>query len=135
MGGEEDVNKFVHQNSMGKQPTYTADKKAKIAARANKKWVRLATVLAYVISVSMAAIVLAIYYTFMWNPKTDNTSGIGNKSRVALALKGNPSNCITLTENSNQTNATNEDSTNKYETGSEPLKRSSPVSNDPGDNS
>lgn len=55
--------------SGSKGPTYTADKnKAKMSAKANKKWVRLATVLAYVLSVSLAAIVLAIYYSLIWNP-------------------------------------------------------------------
>lgn len=53
---------------MGKQPTYTADRKAKFVEKTNKKWVRLATVLAYVISVSMAAIILAVYYTLFWHP-------------------------------------------------------------------
>ncbi|ELR61310.1 hypothetical protein M91_12745 [Bos mutus] len=43
----------------GKPATYTGDKKAKMAAKTNKKWVRLATVFAYVLSVSLAAIVLA----------------------------------------------------------------------------
>jgi len=59
-------------NSAGtKGPTYTGDKnKTKVAAKTNKKWVRLATVLAYVLSVSLAAIVLAIYYSLMWNPNT-----------------------------------------------------------------
>lgn len=51
-----------------KGPTYTGDKNKKMAAKTNKKWVRLATVLAYVLSVSLAAIVLAIYYSLMWNP-------------------------------------------------------------------
>ena len=52
-----------------KGPTYTGDKnKTKMAAKTNKKWVRLATVLAYVLSVSLAAIVLAIYYSLMWKP-------------------------------------------------------------------
>uniref|UniRef100_A0A8C3HJ69 InaF motif containing 2 n=1 Tax=Chrysemys picta bellii TaxID=8478 RepID=A0A8C3HJ69_CHRPI len=32
------------------------------------KWVRLATVLAYVLSVSLAAIVLAVYYSLIWQP-------------------------------------------------------------------
>lgn len=45
----------------------------------NKKLVRLLTVLAYVFSVSLAAIVLSLYYVFLWNPSmqrinnTDNT--------------------------------------------------------------
>ena len=52
-----------------KGPTYTGDKnKTKMASKTNKKWVRLATVLAYVVSVSLAAIVLAIYYSLMWKP-------------------------------------------------------------------
>ncbi|GAB0189586.1 putative transmembrane protein INAFM2 [Grus japonensis] len=53
----------------GKPATYTGDKKARMAAKTNKKWVRLATVLAYVLSVSLAAIVLAVYYSLIWQPK------------------------------------------------------------------
>ena len=61
--------------STTKGPTYTGDKnKTKMAAKTNKKWLRLATVLAYVLSVSLAAIVLAIYYSLMWNPNTRNSS-------------------------------------------------------------
>uniref|UniRef100_A0ABK0LRF7 InaF motif containing 2 n=1 Tax=Rattus norvegicus TaxID=10116 RepID=A0ABK0LRF7_RAT len=52
----------------GKPATYTGDKKAKMAAKTNKKWVRLATVFAYVLSVSLAAIVLAVYYSLIWQP-------------------------------------------------------------------
>ncbi|XP_075281989.1 putative transmembrane protein INAFM2 [Opisthocomus hoazin] len=52
----------------GKPATYTGDKKARMAAKTNKKWVRLATVLAYVLSVSLAAIVLAVYYSLIWQP-------------------------------------------------------------------
>ena len=57
-----------------KGPTYTGDKNKKMAAKTNKKWVRLATVLAYVLSVSLAAIVLAIYYSLMWNPNLNAAS-------------------------------------------------------------
>lgn len=54
----------------GMKASFSADKnKNKMAAKTNKKWVRLATVLAYVLSVSLAAIVLAIYYSFIWNPE------------------------------------------------------------------
>uniref|UniRef100_A0A8C7FRZ3 InaF motif containing 2 n=1 Tax=Oncorhynchus kisutch TaxID=8019 RepID=A0A8C7FRZ3_ONCKI len=53
---------------LGKPATYTGDKKAKMAAKTNKKWVRLATVFAYVLSVSLAAIILAIYYSLIWKP-------------------------------------------------------------------
>lgn len=34
-----------------------------------QKLVRVLTVIAYVIFVSMAAILLSLYYTFVWNPK------------------------------------------------------------------
>ncbi|ESN95845.1 hypothetical protein HELRODRAFT_86343 [Helobdella robusta] len=34
----------------------------------HRKWVRLITVLAYILAVSMAAIILAIYYIFVWDP-------------------------------------------------------------------
>lgn len=57
-------------NSAPKGPTFSGDKnKTKMAAKTNKKWVRLATVLAYVLAVSLAAIVLAVYYSFIWDPK------------------------------------------------------------------
>ncbi|OWF48338.1 Proline-rich protein 24 [Mizuhopecten yessoensis] len=53
-----------------KGSSFSADKnKNKMAAKTNKKWVRLATVLAYVLSVSLAAIVLAIYYSLLWDPE------------------------------------------------------------------
>ncbi|KAK3516380.1 hypothetical protein QTP70_010112 [Hemibagrus guttatus] len=52
----------------GKPATYTGDKKAKMTARTNQQWVRLATVFAYVLSVSLAAIILAIYYSLIWKP-------------------------------------------------------------------
>lgn len=42
--------------------------------KSNKKWVRLATVLAYVLSVSMVAIVLAIYYSFFWQADSGQTN-------------------------------------------------------------
>lgn len=66
-----------------KGPTYTGNKSkaSKMASKSNKKWVRLATVLAYVLSVSLAAIVLAIYYSLMWNPKIkENTSTTATSS-------------------------------------------------------
>ena len=66
---EENSTNFRGNASQVKSPTYTGEKnKTKMAAKTNKKWVRLATVLAYVLSVSLAAIVLAIYYSLMWKP-------------------------------------------------------------------
>ncbi|XP_041814725.1 uncharacterized protein LOC121622017 [Chelmon rostratus] len=52
----------------GKQATYTGEKKAKLVAKASKKWVRLATVVVYVLSVSLAAVILAVYYSLLWKP-------------------------------------------------------------------
>ncbi|KAJ8308086.1 hypothetical protein KUTeg_012960 [Tegillarca granosa] len=58
-----------------KNPSFTADKnKNKMASKTNKKWIRLATVLAYVLAVSLAAIVLAIYYSFIWDPELKTTT-------------------------------------------------------------
>ncbi|KAM4013951.1 putative transmembrane protein INAFM2 [Anomaloglossus baeobatrachus] len=69
---------FIANVERGKPATYTGDKKAKMAAKTNKKWVRLATVFAYVLSVSLAAIILAVYYSLIWKPV--RTSGdVGHK--------------------------------------------------------
>ncbi|KAL3872771.1 hypothetical protein ACJMK2_035972 [Sinanodonta woodiana] len=57
-----------------KGPNFPADKKSKMASKTNKKWVRLATVLAYVLAVSLAAIVLAIYYSLIWDPQLTKTT-------------------------------------------------------------
>lgn len=65
---------FMPNMERGKPATYTGDKKAKMAAKTNKKWVRLATVFAYVLSVSLAAIILAIYYSLIWKPTTASSS-------------------------------------------------------------
>lgn len=61
-------------NERGKPATYTGDKKAKMAARTNHQWVRLATVFAYLLSVSLAAIILAIYYSLIWKPTPAGSS-------------------------------------------------------------
>ncbi|XP_018086718.2 putative transmembrane protein INAFM2 [Xenopus laevis] len=73
---------FMPNTERGKPATYTGDKKARMAAKTNQKWVRLATVFAYVLSVSMAAIILAIYYSLIWMPVT---SGRGNSSSANLS--------------------------------------------------
>ncbi|KAK7076902.1 hypothetical protein SK128_019417 [Halocaridina rubra] len=51
-------------------PVRTPDeaKESKYEPKQNKKIVRLLTVIAYVISVSMAAIILSLYYVFLWDP-------------------------------------------------------------------
>ncbi|TGZ67686.1 hypothetical protein CRM22_004646 [Opisthorchis felineus] len=42
--------------------------------KTSKKWVRLATVLVYVVSVSLAAIILAIYYSMIWKPRINGAT-------------------------------------------------------------
>jgi hypothetical protein len=37
-----------------------------------KKLIRVLTVIAYIFSVSLAAIMLSVYYVFLWNPKNIN---------------------------------------------------------------
>ena len=76
---DKDANATYRGNTTGPsgKSSFSADKnKNKMAAKTNKKWVRLATVLAYVLAVSLAAIVLAIYYSFIWDPelKTSTTT-------------------------------------------------------------
>lgn len=57
-------------------PNYSGDKKGKTSALNNKQWVRLATVLAYFLCVSLGAIILAVIYGFIWTPtpKVSNPS-------------------------------------------------------------
>ncbi|MEE6491897.1 hypothetical protein FKM82_016413 [Ascaphus truei] len=73
---------FMPNTERGKPATYTGDKKARMAAKTNQKWMRLATVFAYVLSVSLAAIILAVYYSLIWMPV--RTSG-GNSSSANLS--------------------------------------------------
>ncbi|XP_030339589.1 putative transmembrane protein INAFM2 [Strigops habroptila] len=73
----------------GKPATYTGEKKARMAAKTNKKWVRLATVLAYVLSVSLAAIVLAVYYSLIWQPVRGG-SGPGPAAATASQPRAAP---------------------------------------------
>lgn len=75
----------------GKPATYTGDKKAKMAAKTNKKWVRLATVFAYVLSVSLAAIILAIYYSLIWKPTTASSAGSKPETTTTANISTNVS--------------------------------------------
>ncbi|XP_067098266.1 uncharacterized protein [Osmerus mordax] len=88
---------FMPNMERGKPATYTGDKKAKMAAKTNKKWVRLATVFAYVLSVSLAAIILAIYYSLIWKP-TSNTSSTRREAVVTVST--NTSNITSIVPNS-----------------------------------
>jgi hypothetical protein len=48
--------------------------KRKAVEQVNKKWVRVLTVLIYVISVSLVALVLGLYYRLIWRPNYDFNS-------------------------------------------------------------
>ncbi|PAV76249.1 hypothetical protein WR25_02168 [Diploscapter pachys] len=56
------------RNRSNAKPVYTSDKRAKFTQRENKKWIRLLTVLGYVVCVSLPAIALSIYYVYIWDP-------------------------------------------------------------------
>uniref|UniRef100_A0A667ZEP1 InaF motif containing 2 n=1 Tax=Myripristis murdjan TaxID=586833 RepID=A0A667ZEP1_9TELE len=90
----------------GKPATYTGDKKAKMAAKTNKKWVRLATVFAYVLSVSLAAIILAIYYSLIWKPTS--ASSYAGKPGVPeeVTTTANISTNISTSNNVSESNST-----------------------------
>uniref|UniRef100_A0A3Q0SXK1 InaF motif containing 2 n=1 Tax=Amphilophus citrinellus TaxID=61819 RepID=A0A3Q0SXK1_AMPCI len=77
----------------GRPVTYTGEKKAQLAANANRKWVRLATVVAYVLSVSMAAIVLAVYYSLIWKPAAGPGPSCNRTGTCAEGSRRNPSEC------------------------------------------
>jgi hypothetical protein len=57
---------------------YTTEEKIKLAkddsaeklydSKKNQRTVRVLTVMAYVLTVSMAAIILSLYYVFLWDP-------------------------------------------------------------------
>lgn len=99
---------FMPNMERGKPATYTGDKKAKMAAKTNKKWVRLATVFAYVLSVSLAAIILAIYYSLIWKPTSASSSagkpGVSEEVTPTANISTNISTSSNVTEwNSTQT--------------------------------
>lgn len=58
------------------EPNFSGDKKSKTSALNNKQWVRLATVVAYFLCVSLGAIILAVIYGLIWTPtpRVSNTS-------------------------------------------------------------
>uniref|UniRef100_A0A3Q2Z4M9 InaF motif containing 2 n=1 Tax=Hippocampus comes TaxID=109280 RepID=A0A3Q2Z4M9_HIPCM len=93
---------FMPNMERGKPATYTGDKKAKMAAKTNKKWVRLATVFAYVLSVSLAAIILAIYYSLIWKP----TSASSNASAAKPGVTAPPANIAANVSEWNSTDRT-----------------------------
>ncbi|XP_059368744.1 uncharacterized protein LOC132106774 [Carassius carassius] len=97
---------FMPNMERGKPATYTGDKKAKMAAKTNKKWVRLATVFAYVLSVSLAAIILAIYYSLIWKPTSASLSGRSDVLVTAAIKPINTNNITSDVPTSNKMNNT-----------------------------
>jgi len=59
----------------------------------HKKVVRVLTVFAYVLSVSMAAIMLSLYYVFLWDPRSTR-----NITQRAPAQLSRPTRCPTVIE-------------------------------------
>lgn len=94
---------FMPNMERGKPATYTGDKKAKMAAKTNKKWVRLATVFAYVLSVSLAAIILAIYYSLIWKPTSASSSAGKPGVPEGVTPTANISTDTTVSTNNNVT--------------------------------
>ncbi|ROI68650.1 putative transmembrane protein INAFM2 [Anabarilius grahami] len=107
----------------GKPATYTGDKKAKMAAKTNKKWVRLATVFAYVLSVSLAAIILAIYYSLIWKP-AGGSGGSGGNNGTNSTKHNSTSGNIPAHSNGTQSNSTLVDPIHLNATGSNRTTRS-----------
>lgn len=65
-------------------PNFSGDKKVKTSTLNNKQWVRLATVVAYFLCVSLGAIILAVIYGFIWTPTPK-----GSNSSVLHAIQSN----------------------------------------------
>lgn len=78
--------------------------KAKIyETKRHKKIVRLMTVMAYVLSVSLAAIVLSMYYVFLWDPnmrsepvQSDREAGRNTAFASASSAAANETDCSQL---------------------------------------
>lgn len=90
---EENSTTNFRAKAAGKGPTYTADKipKAKMSSKPNKKCVRLATVVAYVICVSLAAIILAVYYSLIWRPDIKSVGSSPSPPATAQTMTISPS--------------------------------------------
>ncbi|CAH2313943.1 Hypothetical predicted protein [Pelobates cultripes] len=58
------------------------DKKTKTSGLNNKQWVRLATVVAYFLCVSLAAVILAVYYGLIWAPSSKGNKTLDFSSAV-----------------------------------------------------
>lgn len=52
------------------------DNKDRLGVENNTKIIRILTVIAYVCSVSMAAVMLSLYYVFIWDPSPSGQSAV-----------------------------------------------------------
>ena len=77
-GHTNDKMKNVNEEKFGEP----GSKVSKKTGYRHRKWVRLATVLAYILAVSMAAIVLAIYYIFVWDPNSGRANSPSRKEHI-----------------------------------------------------
>lgn len=115
---------FMPNMERGKPATYTGDKKAKMAAKTNKKWVRLATVFAYVLSVSLAAIILAIYYSLIWKPTSASSSSVRPGVSEEVSPAANISTNISTSGNVSEWNSTQTELLSLNQTGQVTTPRS-----------
>ena len=75
--------------------SYMAEEKIKLAgedskdrlyeAKQNQKAIRILTVAAYVLCVSLVAIMLSLYYIFLWDPSTNQ---INAKTQTVGSFRG-----------------------------------------------
>jgi hypothetical protein len=70
---EEDDSVGSETQQMPNDMQYSSATKDKLyEPRKTRKVIRVLTVMAYVLSVSLAAIMLSLYYVFLWDPKIPN---------------------------------------------------------------
>lgn len=80
-GGQDDDGVVASGGKLGPSRLYESTKR-------NKKMVRLLTVAAYVLSVSLAAIMLSLYYVFLWDPKLHRYSSSTKAAEGGVATGG-----------------------------------------------
>ena len=67
---------------------FMADKR-KTMEHVNKRWVRVLTVITYIIAISLIALVLGLYYRLVWHPNyddSDNNNADGTGLSIGPAL-------------------------------------------------
>lgn len=90
--------KLAQTSSSGKPPTYTLQKAARMTARVNTRWVRIASVIAYLLAISAVAFVLVLYYQFFYDPYRELHS---NNLPEAFLEPESQKNAAALVDNSN----------------------------------